>query len=501
MFAVAWPYKYFTVFCLGGLVGSNFVCGQVLPRHEDNIYESRPPYGDDFDNEFDVDLILFSVLFMVSCYFLLTIIYFCIKYLVRRYLTTGISLNGQGTTRILGPAVNARWPSALDDENVVRDKLAKMSPEEQFYYKQGEEFIRQNPPLVIPEAIGTDAEDPIINEQTLQFIEEEGAHAWEFQPNANLPNDTILVENRTEITFLNYNYDASVMANLPIPRINRIYYCEFKIFELNTAGSGNNQLSDSELISFGLCTSPYPYFRLPGRHHHSIAYDSSGGRRFNDSFEQAPELASLFPRCEKGDVIGIGYRSNSGTVFFTRNGKKLKEKSVGGHIKGWKLKYLYPIVGANLPCKVHVNFGTHGFVYIEANVKKWGYAKLNGIKLPPPSYEDYDQDVLVESNYEDDLSDNESVSTSEVGNVVDREGHLLPPPPGFEFSTSPSSVVGDEYTLNSLPAEPPSYISDDHESIEIQNSAPGAGDSREDGKSSHDDNDEAKKNAFVNQFL
>ena len=46
--------------------------------------------------------------------------------------------------------LNARWPSALDDENSVRDKLAKLSPEEQFYYKQGEEYIKQNPPLLVP---------------------------------------------------------------------------------------------------------------------------------------------------------------------------------------------------------------------------------------------------------------------------------------------------------------------------------------------------------------
>lgn len=444
----------------------------VIPSETTDDYTRSQPYDDGFDDELDIDLMIFSLVFMVFCYFLLTIVYFTVKFFIRRYFRASISLNGNdGRRRVHGP-VNARWPSALDDEELVKERLAKMSPEEQFYYRQGEEFIKQNPPLIVPDQTvdGQEIVDPIINEQTLQYIEEEGARAWEFQPDSNLPNDTVLVENKTEITFLNYNYDASVISNLPIPLLNRVYYCEFKIFELNTAGSNNIHLSKNEMISFGLTTAPYPYFRLPGRHHHSIAYDSTGARRFNDSFELAPELASIFPRCEKGDVIGIGYRTNSGTVFFTRNGKKLSEKSIGGHIKGWKFKYIYPIVGANIPCKIHVNFGSYGFVYIEANVKKWGYAKSNGLKLPPPSYEDYGQDVLLESSYEDDATDNESVSTMD-GDIIDSEGHLLPPPPGFEFSTSPHAIRSDEYTLNSLPAEPPSYASDDQVDQEEEDTA------------------------------
>lgn len=298
-------------------------CGYVPSQSDGQHFVGSGPYDGDYEDDLDIGLMMFSLAFMVFSYFALTLVYLVVKFLLRRYFRTGISLS-EGESRVIGPAVNARWPSALDDADAVRDKLARMSAEEQFYYKQGEEFIKQNPPLLLPDRspVGAETVDPIINEQTLQFIDEEGAHAWEFQPDPKLPNDSVLVENKSEITFLNYNYDVSVMTNLPIPRLNRVYYCEFKIFELNTAGSNNNS-SQNEMLSFGLSTSPYPYFRLPGRHHHSIAYDSTGGRRFNDSFELSPELASIFPRCEKGDVIGIGYRTNSGTVFFTRNGKKL----------------------------------------------------------------------------------------------------------------------------------------------------------------------------------
>ncbi|AQZ11799.1 EAR1 (YMR171C) [Zygosaccharomyces parabailii] len=466
-----------------GLSGHSY--GHVIPRAEmvqdeatgvtymvDTGSEYQDFSGQFGDDELDMDIMVFSLITIIFIYICICLVYVAIRFVVKKVLTRNarVTLLQDGDevrrTRRTIEHLNARWPSALDNEDAVKDKLERLSPEEQFYYKQGEEYIRQNPPLIVPHALSSHdhVEDPVMDDAARQFINEEGAYAWEFQPDPNLPNDTILVENKTEVAFLNYNYEASVCTNLPIPRINRVYYCEFKIFELNAQDDGGHHLNDDETISFGLSTYPYPYFRLPGKHHHSIAYESSGARRFNDSFKLEPELASLFPRLEKGDVVGIGYRSNSGTVFFTRNGKKLKEDAAGGHIKGWKFKYVYPTVGANIPCKIHVNFGTYGFVYIEANVKKWGYAKSSGMKLPPPSYEEYGQDTLLESGCEDEVSDNESVSSANDGDILDGQGQLLPPPPGFEFSTSPNSqghLSREQITLHSLPMEPPSYS--DHE--------------------------------------
>ncbi|CCE62513.1 hypothetical protein TPHA_0C03610 [Tetrapisispora phaffii CBS 4417] len=374
--------------------------------------------------------------------------------------------------------MNRRWPSVLFDENdnEIIFKTNNLPIEEQFYFRQGEEYIKSNPPLIIPynhnyDVTGIDDnEDAIINEQTKIYIKEEGASAWTFVPDVNLPNDTVLITNKTEVEFLNYNYDASVQTNLPIPRLNRVYYCEFKIYEVNNSNQVNDfELRDGEVISFGLATSPYPYFRLPGRHHHSIAYDSTGARRFNDPFEMDSDLKNLFPKCQRGDVIGVGYRINSGTVFFTRNGKKVSEKEVGGHIKGWKFKYLYPIVGANVPCKIHVNLGTSGFVFIEANVKKWGFAKAHGLKLPPPSYNNYGNDTLLEGINDDDdnsqLHDESDESDYEneyriQNDIFDENGDLLPPPPSFEYSVSPnhkSIVNGEPLTLDSYPTQPPDY--------------------------------------------
>lgn len=488
--------------------------------------------GEDDNEEVDQHMLVISIVFMFILYVLVVVIFLVIRFTVQRTLYRNgrlsllndeerlnrerrnvsiprhrhhsLSLNAPGfinnirrkKTNNKKDKLNKKkdpsliWPNILDDELEIKDKLSKLTPEEQFFYKQGEEFIRTNSPLIIPQELSlgntsTNPDgivvDPIINEQTKNFIKEEGANAWEFKADPNLPNDTILIENKTELTFLNFNYDASVMTNLPIPRINRVYYCEFKIFELDENEINNSNIDpNKQIISLGLATNPYPHFRLPGRHHHSISYDMTGARRFNDSFELEPQLATIFPRFSKGDIIGIGYRSNSGTVFFTRNGKKLNEKPIGGHIKNWRFKYLYPIVGSNIPCKIHVNFGTVGFIFIEANVKKWGYGKTHGKKLPPPSYDDYNKDTLLENainedeNDDDTLESNDSDSDS-ISSVTNQynasqpytiqksyKGEIFPPPPGFEYASSPIGMSNKEqFKLQPMPNEPPSYSDDE----------------------------------------
>jgi hypothetical protein len=57
-------------------------------------------------------------------------------------------------------------------------------------------------------------------------------------------------------------------------------------------------------------------------------------------------------------------------------------------------------VGANGPCQVHVNFGQMGFVFIEANVKKWGLAPMTGSLAPPPPYGSEQGSILLEGGRE-----------------------------------------------------------------------------------------------------
>lgn len=97
----------------------------------------------------------------------------------------------------------------------------------------------------------------------------------------------------------------------------------------------------------------------------------------------------------QGDVIGVGYRPRTGSIFFTRNGKKLDE--IAHNLKS---QNFFPTVGANGPCTVHVNFGQMGFVFIEANVKKWGLAPMTGSLAPPPPYGSEQGSILLETGRE-----------------------------------------------------------------------------------------------------
>lgn len=122
-----------------------------------------------------------------------------------------------------------------------------------------------------------------------------------------------------------------------------------------------------------------------------MAYTSNGQRRFNQPFTPT----SYGPAYVQGDVIGVGYRPRTGTIFFTRNGKKLEDVA-----HGLKSQNLFPAVGANGPCTVHVNFGQSGFVFIEANVKKWGLAPMTGSLAPPPPYGSEQGSILLETGRE-----------------------------------------------------------------------------------------------------
>lgn len=133
------------------------------------------------------------------------------------------------------------------------------------------------------------------------------------------------------------------------------------------------------------------FLSVLGFHKTSIAYHSTGHRRHNQPFTPTP----YGPPFSQGDVIGVGYRPRSGTIFFTRNGKKLEEV-----VHGLKSQNFFPTVGANGPCTVHVNFGQMGFVFIEGNVKKWGLAPMTGSLAPPPPYGSEQGSILLESGRE-----------------------------------------------------------------------------------------------------
>ncbi|KAL2152374.1 hypothetical protein VTH82DRAFT_5558 [Thermothelomyces myriococcoides] len=249
-------------------------------------------------------------------------------------------------------------PGEYDDEQAFAreeaEALERMDDMERTEYLRAKAFIAANP----PESMQTD-----ISLSQYLAIQEKGVSAWEFEPELEIAN--CFVEARTEIEF--FDSECTVMSNLPVPKQNDVYYWEAKIYEK----------PETTRLSIGMATKPYPLFRMPGYHKCSVGYFSDGTRRFNQPFSSTP----YGPAIVQGDVIGVGYRPRSGTIFFTRNGRRLDDV-----VHGLKSQNFFPSIGANGPCVVHVNFGQAGFNFIEANVKKWGLAPMTGSLAPPPPY-------------------------------------------------------------------------------------------------------------------
>ncbi|UPX16429.1 Protein ssh4, variant 2 [Ascochyta rabiei] len=260
-------------------------------------------------------------------------------------------------------------PGEYDDEQQFAkeeaEALEDMDDLQAAEYLRAKAFVQVNP----PESVQTD-----ISLSQFLAIQEKGVSAWEFEPELEIAN--CFVEGRTEIEF--FDSECSVQSNLPIPKQNEVYYWEAKIYEK----------PENTSIAIGVTTKPYPLFRLPGYHKSSISYGSNGNRRYNQPFTPS----AYGPAYVQGDVIGVGYRPRTGTVFFTRNGKKLDDVA-----HGLKTQNFFPTVGAQGPCQVHVNFGQMGFVFIEANVKKWGLAPQTGSLAPPPPYGSEQGSILLDS--------------------------------------------------------------------------------------------------------
>jgi hypothetical protein len=70
-------------------------------------------------------------------------------------------------------------------------------------------------------------------------------------------------------------------------------------------------------------------------------------------------------------------------------------------VHGLKSQNFFPAIGANGPATIHVNLGQAGFVFIEANVKKWGLAPVTGSLAPPPPYGSEQGSILLETGTKD----------------------------------------------------------------------------------------------------
>lgn len=294
-------------------------------------------------------------------------------------------------------ALNFSASGQFADEEALRQEEELLLPllpkADQLYYKRGKSFEELYPP-------STTKMGKEITAIQQQQIDDRGLDAFHFEQDANEPlAPNYAVDERTDILFTSNN-PSSAMLNFPLPIKSRerdTIYFEVKLFELpgydpsqsnnNNAAAGDDGIADRSklensvvpVFDIGLVSKPYPNFRLPGYNKYSVSYENNGKVRINRPFDNAPEI---LPKLAEGDVIGVGFRPATGSVFFTRNGKKLYDI-----IHGMKLN-LYPAIGAQ-NCqgyRFQVNLGQLGFVFIEANVKKWGLAKNYGTLGAPPAY-------------------------------------------------------------------------------------------------------------------
>lgn len=338
----------------------------IISLPEEPIYQ-RPPTAD------DTLALLLPLLILLSTLLFLLLLFIILVILVRRRarislgdsdgpLDVGREEELEGTGGLDG--LEQRWLESVDDPT-------------QRGYRRAKDWALAYPP-------GTLSTDITLSQ--FLSIQEKGVSAWSFDPDYE-SNPSVFVEARTEITFIadgegmapQEGGGVCVQSNLPLPKINEVYYWEVKMFNK----------PDSTNVAVGLTTKPYPQFRLPGWSKYSIGYFSADGFKCHNY----PFAAQSYgPAYGQGDVIGIGYRPRTGTVFFTRNGKRLEDAFIGLN------RYnLFPTVGADGACEIHVNLGQAGFVFIEANVKKWGLAPMVGTLAPPPAYGQERGTILMES--------------------------------------------------------------------------------------------------------
>lgn len=249
-------------------------------------------------------------------------------------------------------------------------------------YKAAKQFTRENPPHEI-----------LPPQEHVEYILLSGLKAWEMiiPKERAIPSNIVNVSNKGLVISFHGKNDIMVQANYPHFRpqyddnssvqpspasinsttelmissqseknyhksslLNNEYRlildktAEHWFYYFEVTILSNPKIKDTT-IAIGLTTKPYPNFRLPGWNDHSVGYHSDDGNKFHNDGFGGRSYAETWG--ETGDTIGCGYYSDTGIVFFTKNGK-----SQGNAFTG--LKHIwFPTIGADGECKVEVNFG------------------------------------------------------------------------------------------------------------------------------------------------
>ncbi|SCU89946.1 LANO_0D06986g1_1 [Lachancea nothofagi CBS 11611] len=336
-------------------------------------------------------------------------------------------------------------PGQFDDEQALLEQeateLPRMSRFEVELYRRSREFQKMCPANIKEFGTYTNVSDK-------QFIKDRGIQSYYFLPSINDNVDqfgnflpSFIVQDKLDILFTKFNKSASTIMNYPLPHNKKdAVYFEVKVFKFPS--------KPNSIFSCGLVTCPYPYFRLPGMAQFSIAYESTGKLRMNNPFY----ANTLLPKLQEGDIVGFGYRYRTGAIFITHNGKKLMDLThnvgidlfvgVGAMNAAYTRTYTREglledcdnvslrerILASDLDQKapraineqlemihdpkeadlvsdeieLHVNLGQLGFVYVEANVKKYAFGSVYGDIGVPPAYngDEIKKDVVLQKGEE-----------------------------------------------------------------------------------------------------
>ncbi|KAJ2001447.1 Protein ssh4 [Coemansia thaxteri] len=284
------------------------------------------------------------------------------------------------------------WAFGVDEDGVSERMRSRLLPDEDSRqsYELARAFERQYPYGSVDTQLTSE-------QQTL--IREKGVDAWEFVVNLDV---NAMLQSKTEVLFM--GGENCVQTNLPLPKANSVYYFEVKIVE---------KPADVNMW-IGLATKPYPAWRMTGWNKYSAGYCvNNGSVHQNSPFKGANIGEQLFV----GDILGIGYQPRSGVLWFSRNGRRYKA------IVSGMLYDLFPTISADGPCSFSANFGQRGFVFIEANVKRWGFGPVEGSMVPPPIYGANQNTILLEtaapsSDDGDDDDDDEESGRGTAENTV-----------------------------------------------------------------------------------
>lgn len=399
-------------------------------------------------------LLLLVPLLMIAVALIFILIAPFVMYLILRFRPGIALMDGDGPIHV---AYEEQLESSGAFQRAYQRWLEQVDDATRAGYELAQRWCSNHPPMP--------SRDTDITTPQFLGIQEKGVSAWSFDP-AYEANQGVMVSARTEIQFLpdspgmapEEGGACTIQSNLPLPKSNEVYYWESKIFQKPT----------NTTIAIGLSTKPYPTFRFPGYCKNSVGiFSQDGFKCYNHPFN-AQSYGTPFV---KGDVIGVGFRPRTGSVFFTRNGVRMPEAFIG--LQGYNL---FPTIAADGAAEVHVNFGQAGFVFIEANVKKWGLAPMVGTLAPPPAYGQDKDSVLIEASNAPSTSAQLAADarTGELVRVPPYESLVRPavinehsdsasyhaPPPGLQRALSSQGIHLDTLNMNDPDdmSQPPPYF-------------------------------------------